>query len=137
MFAIHNIQILPEKVYWKILIEIADLAKRENKFREAASYYEHVNRTQPYAAKGWLEYAKMMEVSPLSLFPSSSFLSFSRLCSSYSTLPLFCYLLVFPSISSTAFFSTSFGPLPPLPGVRRSRGVLTNPHGRPLLLSSE
>lgn len=63
-------------------LEIADLAKRENKFNQARYYYQIVNRylpssfrrtlvlpqltvhrIQPYAAKGWLEYSKMEEES--------------------------------------------------------------------------
>jgi len=60
-FAIENLETLPEKVHWRVYLELADLAKRENRIDEARNYYEQVNRLQPTAAQGWLEYAKMEE----------------------------------------------------------------------------
>uniref|UniRef100_A0A6B2KYS8 Pre-mRNA-splicing factor Syf1/CRNKL1-like C-terminal HAT-repeats domain-containing protein n=1 Tax=Arcella intermedia TaxID=1963864 RepID=A0A6B2KYS8_9EUKA len=62
-FAAENFAHLPPKVHWKVYLEMADLAKRENKFKEARKYYEIVNHIQPYGCKGWLEYAKMEEES--------------------------------------------------------------------------
>mmetsp|Transcript_11868 Transcript_11868/g.13801 ORF Transcript_11868/g.13801 Transcript_11868/m.13801 type:complete len:1213 (-) Transcript_11868:1358-4996(-) len=52
---------LPEKLHWKIYLEMADLAKRENRFTEARRLYRTVNKLQPYAPQGWLEYSKMEE----------------------------------------------------------------------------
>jgi len=52
---------VPEKIHYKIYLEMADLAKRENKFEKARELYQHVNSKQPYAYQGWLEYAKMEE----------------------------------------------------------------------------
>eukprot|EP01128_Nolandella_sp_AFSM9_P001820 TRINITY_DN12228_c0_g1_i1.p1 TRINITY_DN12228_c0_g1~~TRINITY_DN12228_c0_g1_i1.p1 ORF type:complete len:1218 (-),score=268.97 TRINITY_DN12228_c0_g1_i1:495-4148(-) len=63
LFASQHFPSLPPKVHWKVYLEIADLAKRENKFNQARHYYRIVNRIQPYAAKGWLEYSKMEEES--------------------------------------------------------------------------
>mmetsp|Transcript_41132 Transcript_41132/g.66247 ORF Transcript_41132/g.66247 Transcript_41132/m.66247 type:complete len:1159 (+) Transcript_41132:364-3840(+) len=52
---------IPEKIHWKIYLEMADLAKRENRFEEARKLYLCVNSIQPYAHQGWLEYSKMEE----------------------------------------------------------------------------
>jgi len=52
---------IPERIHWKIYLEMADLAKRENRFKEARELYQLVNETQPYAHQGWLEYSKMEE----------------------------------------------------------------------------
>eukprot|EP00339_Tiarina_fusa_P000679 CAMPEP_0116999280 /NCGR_PEP_ID=MMETSP0472-20121206/2044_1 /TAXON_ID=693140 ORGANISM="Tiarina fusus, Strain LIS" /NCGR_SAMPLE_ID=MMETSP0472 /ASSEMBLY_ACC=CAM_ASM_000603 /LENGTH=915 /DNA_ID=CAMNT_0004698659 /DNA_START=98 /DNA_END=2845 /DNA_ORIENTATION=- len=60
-YAIDHLEILPEKVHWRVFLELADLAKRENRISEARGYYEQVNHLQPTAAQGWLEYAKMEE----------------------------------------------------------------------------
>eukprot|EP01126_Amoeba_proteus_P006986 TRINITY_DN12471_c0_g1_i5.p1 TRINITY_DN12471_c0_g1~~TRINITY_DN12471_c0_g1_i5.p1 ORF type:complete len:664 (-),score=182.42 TRINITY_DN12471_c0_g1_i5:166-2157(-) len=62
-FALENIQSLPSTVHWKVYLEMADLAKRENHFNQARKYYQEVNKIQPYAGKGWLEFAKMEEES--------------------------------------------------------------------------
>lgn len=69
-----NIGFIPEKVHWKIYLQLADLAKRfvaitrcslanfrENHRKQAKYYYQLVNVIQPYAAKGWIEFAKMKE----------------------------------------------------------------------------
>jgi la-related protein 1 len=56
-----NLAFLPQKIHWKIYLQLADLAKRENQRKQAKYYYQLVNETQPYAAKGWIEYAKMKE----------------------------------------------------------------------------
>uniref|UniRef100_A0A7S4M9K9 Uncharacterized protein n=1 Tax=Vannella robusta TaxID=1487602 RepID=A0A7S4M9K9_9EUKA len=60
-YAIEHLEILPEKVHWRVFLELADLAKRENRISKAREYYEQVNKLQPTAAQGWLEYAKMEE----------------------------------------------------------------------------
>jgi tetratricopeptide (TPR) repeat protein len=52
---------LPETVHWRVYIELADLAKRANRFVEARSLYQQVCRLQPYASQGWLEYSKLEE----------------------------------------------------------------------------
>eukprot|EP00668_Euglena_longa_P003803 GGOE01004460.1.p1 GENE.GGOE01004460.1~~GGOE01004460.1.p1 ORF type:complete len:1251 (-),score=281.32 GGOE01004460.1:762-3953(-) len=52
---------LPEKVFWRVCMEIADLAKRENLVEEAAYWFHKVNQLQPFASQGWLEHAKMEE----------------------------------------------------------------------------
>eukprot|EP01125_Pyxidicula_operculata_P020859 TRINITY_DN7835_c0_g1_i2.p1 TRINITY_DN7835_c0_g1~~TRINITY_DN7835_c0_g1_i2.p1 ORF type:complete len:910 (+),score=161.15 TRINITY_DN7835_c0_g1_i2:140-2869(+) len=62
-YASSNFANLPPKVHWKVYLEMADLAKRENRHKEARKYYEAVNKIQPYACKGWLEFAKMEEES--------------------------------------------------------------------------
>jgi tetratricopeptide (TPR) repeat protein len=60
-FANRYFDLLPEKIHWKIYLEMADLAKRENSVKEARMWYKRVNELQPYASQGWLEYAKMEE----------------------------------------------------------------------------
>jgi len=52
---------LPDKVFWRVCMEIADLAKRENLVDEAAYWFHKVNQLQPFASQGWLEHAKMEE----------------------------------------------------------------------------
>jgi tetratricopeptide (TPR) repeat protein len=52
---------LPETVHWRVYIELADLAKRANRFVEARDLYQQVCRLQPYASQGWLEYSKLEE----------------------------------------------------------------------------
>ncbi|KAH3762549.1 Pre-mRNA-splicing factor CLF1 [Pelomyxa schiedti] len=60
-FALRHLSILPHKVHWRVYLEMADMAKRENVLEEARDYYEKVTELQPYACQGWLEYAKMEE----------------------------------------------------------------------------
>lgn len=52
---------VPKKVHWRIILDLADYAKRESKFREAKLLFKLVAYLQPYAYQGWLEYAKMEE----------------------------------------------------------------------------
>lgn len=52
---------LPRKVHWRILLDLADLAKRESKFLEAKTLFKLICHIQPFAYQGWLEYAKMEE----------------------------------------------------------------------------
>lgn len=52
---------LPRKVHWRILLDLADFAKRESKFEEAKVLFKLITYLQPYAYQGWLEYAKMEE----------------------------------------------------------------------------
>lgn len=54
-------QSLPESVHWRVFLELADLAKRSNRYREARVLYEKVCELQPYASQGWLEYSKLEE----------------------------------------------------------------------------
>lgn len=49
------------QVHWKLYLELADLAKRENRVDEARRLYKKVCRLQPHASQGWLEYSKMEE----------------------------------------------------------------------------
>lgn len=51
----------PEAIHWKVYLELADLAKRANKFQEARKLYQQVILLQPYANQGWLEYSKLEE----------------------------------------------------------------------------
>lgn len=52
---------IPEQIYWRVYLELADLAKRSNKFDNARQLYRKVCQLQPYASQGWLEYSKLEE----------------------------------------------------------------------------
>lgn len=52
---------VPRKVHWRVVLDLADYAKRESKFKEAKLLFKLVAYLQPYAYQGWLEYAKMEE----------------------------------------------------------------------------
>jgi tetratricopeptide (TPR) repeat protein len=54
---------VPQKVHWRVYLEIADFAKREARFDEAKFFYKLAITNQPYAYQGWLEYSKMEEES--------------------------------------------------------------------------
>eukprot|EP01125_Pyxidicula_operculata_P012901 TRINITY_DN424_c2_g1_i1.p1 TRINITY_DN424_c2_g1~~TRINITY_DN424_c2_g1_i1.p1 ORF type:complete len:848 (+),score=203.64 TRINITY_DN424_c2_g1_i1:201-2546(+) len=60
-FAMDYLDELPPKLHWKVCLEMADLAKRENRIDEARKFYKIANKIQPYACKGWLEFTKMEE----------------------------------------------------------------------------
>ncbi|CAM9994461.1 unnamed protein product, partial [Discosporangium mesarthrocarpum] len=85
-FARECFNILPLKasrVHWRLYLEIADLAKRENRFVEARKLYRKarlpsssfsycfsffhsfipfcVTKLQPFASQGWLEYSQLEE----------------------------------------------------------------------------
>jgi tetratricopeptide (TPR) repeat protein len=60
-FGLSCIDLLPEKIHWRVYLELADLAKRENRFDEARELYKLANTSQPYAAQAWLEHSKMEE----------------------------------------------------------------------------
>jgi len=55
--------VLPKQVHWRVHLELADLAKRANKFDEARRVYRKVCTLQPYASQGWLEFSKLEEES--------------------------------------------------------------------------
>jgi hypothetical protein len=50
---------MPRKAHWRVLLEMADLAKRDDRFSLARSIYRQVTQLQPYAAQGWLEFSRM------------------------------------------------------------------------------
>lgn len=52
---------LPESIHWRVYLELADLAKRSNRFEEARNLYQQVYKLQPYASQGWLEFSKLEE----------------------------------------------------------------------------
>jgi tetratricopeptide (TPR) repeat protein len=52
---------LPEEIRWRVYLELADLAKRANRFDEARKLYQQVCHLQPEASQGWLEYSKLEE----------------------------------------------------------------------------
>mmetsp|Transcript_22701 Transcript_22701/g.26039 ORF Transcript_22701/g.26039 Transcript_22701/m.26039 type:complete len:1700 (-) Transcript_22701:211-5310(-) len=52
---------LPGSIHWRVYLELADLAKRSNRFEEARNLYQRVYKLQPYASQGWLEFSKLEE----------------------------------------------------------------------------
>ena len=52
---------LPESIHWRVYIELADLARRSNRFAEARRQYQKVCDLQPYASQGWVEHSKLEE----------------------------------------------------------------------------
>jgi len=52
---------LPESIHWKVYLELADLAKRANRFTDARSLYQQVCSLQPNEAQVWLDYSKLEE----------------------------------------------------------------------------
>jgi la-related protein 1 len=52
---------LPESVHWRVYIELADIARRSNRFVDARQLYQKVCQLQPYASQGWIEYSKLEE----------------------------------------------------------------------------
>jgi len=51
----------PKNVHWRIVLELADLAKRANNFTRARDMYHRVCTLQPFASQGWLERSKLEE----------------------------------------------------------------------------
>jgi tetratricopeptide (TPR) repeat protein len=60
-FGQRSVDTFPESMQYRLCMEIADLAKRQNKIRRARKWYKQVHRLEPTAAQGWLEHAKMEE----------------------------------------------------------------------------
>ncbi|CAJ1954498.1 unnamed protein product [Cylindrotheca closterium] len=52
---------LPESIHWKVYLELADLAKRANRFADARSLYQQVCSLQPTESQVWLDYSKLEE----------------------------------------------------------------------------
>ena len=52
---------VPRKIHWRVILDLADFAKRESKFTEAKFLFKLVSYLQPFAYQGWLEFAKMEE----------------------------------------------------------------------------
>jgi tetratricopeptide (TPR) repeat protein len=60
-YAEASLQTAKEKIIWKILLELADLCKREGHLQKAKRYFDRSVSRQPSAHQAWLEYAKMAE----------------------------------------------------------------------------
>ena len=52
---------VPQKMQWRVFLDMADFAKRESKFDEARYLFQLVASMQPFAYQGWLEFSKMEE----------------------------------------------------------------------------
>jgi la-related protein 1 len=60
-YALRCLEWMPEKLHWRVLLELADLSKRDNRLDESRVLFQKVNELQPKGHQGWLEYAKMEE----------------------------------------------------------------------------
>lgn len=60
-YVYEKIYTLPENLHWQVLMEMADLAKRENKIEDARKLLGISVKLQPYAHQAWLEYSKLEE----------------------------------------------------------------------------
>ena len=54
---------LPGKIHWRVLLDLADLAKRDSQMVYATRLFKVATSLQPYAYQGWLEWAKLCEES--------------------------------------------------------------------------
>lgn len=52
---------IPESIHWRVYLELADLARRTNRFADARRLFQKVCQLQPYASQGWVEYSKLEE----------------------------------------------------------------------------
>eukprot|EP00047_Mylnosiga_fluctuans_P014572 m.39636 g.39636 ORF g.39636 m.39636 type:complete len:1221 (-) comp5570_c0_seq2:480-4142(-) len=52
---------LPERCHFRALLEMADIAKRDNHVEDARSYFERASVANPQGAQIWLEWAKLEE----------------------------------------------------------------------------
>lgn len=62
-FSLKQLPILPHKIHWRVLLDLADLAKRECQIKYACRLFRCATQMQPYAYQGWLEWAKLYEES--------------------------------------------------------------------------
>lgn len=60
-FARESLGRMPAETHWRVILELADLSKRENKCEEARTIFRRVNEQYPNVHQGWLDYAKMEE----------------------------------------------------------------------------
>lgn len=60
-FALSQLATIQPHLHWRIFMDLADLAKRENDIDEARRCFEEVHRHEPNAPQGWLEHAKLEE----------------------------------------------------------------------------
>ncbi|KAL0484846.1 FPGS1 [Acrasis kona] len=60
-FVLKNMSNTPSSVHWRVYMDLADFAKRENMISEARKWFKKVNELQPSASQGWLEHAKLEE----------------------------------------------------------------------------
>lgn len=51
--------LLPAKAHWRVYLELAELAKREDQWMNAQKLFCKACETQPFAAQAWLDWAKM------------------------------------------------------------------------------
>lgn len=60
-YAIEQLNSIPQKFQWKLCLEMADLAKRENRLDIARYLYKRTGKDQPTASQVWLDFSKMEE----------------------------------------------------------------------------
>ena len=60
-FVYRSLATLPQNLHWQLFMELADLAKRENKIEDARKLLELSVKLQPFAHQAWLEFSKLEE----------------------------------------------------------------------------
>lgn len=60
-FASSSFALLPNHLHWRLYLEMADIAKRENMLKDAREFYQKATVLHPHASQAWLEYAKLEE----------------------------------------------------------------------------
>jgi hypothetical protein len=66
-FVQQSIHQIPTPLHWKVCVELADLAKRENTLNLARKFFKIATNVHPQAAQPWLEYAKVLNDSDVCL----------------------------------------------------------------------
>lgn len=57
----NNLHTLPKSLHWQVFMELADVAKRENRISEARKMLKISVLLHPFAHQAWLEYSKLEE----------------------------------------------------------------------------
>jgi hypothetical protein len=52
---------MPEDIHWRVYLELADVAKRDNHLGQARKLFEKALEVSPTVPQVWIEYSKMEE----------------------------------------------------------------------------
>ncbi|KAJ6243310.1 tpr-containing protein [Anaeramoeba flamelloides] len=85
-FVKNNLHLLPNKIHWKVFLDLADFSKREHKIHKARNFFRFALELQPYDSRIWLEFAKMEEEQGDFIKMLKVLVSGIKYCSSNETL---------------------------------------------------
>ncbi|KAJ6248838.1 tpr-containing protein [Anaeramoeba flamelloides] len=85
-FVKNNLHLLPNKIHWKVFLDLADFSKREHKIHKARNFFRFALELQPYDSRIWLEFAKMEEEQGDFINMLKVLVSGIKYCSSNETL---------------------------------------------------